>query len=188
MNHLLQALDMQEEIFSLGSTSRFIANQLSNLPAARTRRKVGHRYRNGSLITMVYHKFLFNFYWEQYTLRSEFFSVISYKLILFLNRRLQTSVPWCWWIVALTSPDPPSTQPTLSLTVSSLSFPTPPRTAMMCVWTWDPSQLVVIMVEVMGIERAVEMVLLGSFMAAWLNLVVLKHSSCSRHSYSQSRR
>ena len=32
---------MQEEIFSLGTTSRFIANQLSNLPAARTRRKVG---------------------------------------------------------------------------------------------------------------------------------------------------
>ena len=31
---------MQEEIFSLGSTSRFIGNQLSNLPAARTRRKV----------------------------------------------------------------------------------------------------------------------------------------------------
>ena len=40
LNRLLESLDMQEEIFSLGSTSRFIANQLSNLPAARTRRKV----------------------------------------------------------------------------------------------------------------------------------------------------
>ena len=40
LSRLLESLDMQEEIFSLGSTSRFIANQLSNLPAARTRRKV----------------------------------------------------------------------------------------------------------------------------------------------------
>ena len=40
LNCLLESLDMQEEVFSLGSTSRFIANQLSNLPAARTRRKV----------------------------------------------------------------------------------------------------------------------------------------------------
>ena len=37
---MLSEWEMAEEIFSLGQTSRFIANQLATMPAARVRRKV----------------------------------------------------------------------------------------------------------------------------------------------------
>lgn len=40
LHYLMEEWDMNEEIFSIGTTSRFIANQLTNLPAARARRKV----------------------------------------------------------------------------------------------------------------------------------------------------
>ena len=41
MNDLLLQLEVREDIFSLGHTSRFIANQLAALPQAKTRRRVG---------------------------------------------------------------------------------------------------------------------------------------------------
>ena len=40
LHSLLEMWGMSEDIFSLGFTSRFIANQLALLPAARARRKV----------------------------------------------------------------------------------------------------------------------------------------------------
>ena len=39
-NSFLGSLDVQEDIFSLGSTSRIVANQLCFLEEGRTRRKV----------------------------------------------------------------------------------------------------------------------------------------------------
>ncbi len=41
LSDLLGQLDVREDIFSLGQTSRLIANQLATLPEAKTRRKVG---------------------------------------------------------------------------------------------------------------------------------------------------
>ena len=40
LNSLLEGLNMREELFSLGYTSRLVASQLAALPQAKARRKV----------------------------------------------------------------------------------------------------------------------------------------------------
>ena len=72
----------------------------------------------------------------------------------FHNRQLRTSVLWCLWIAALTSQAPPSTQWTPLQTVSSLFSLTAPQIATTYVWTWDPSQPVLMTVRAMETERA----------------------------------